>query len=231
MIQKDSLRAFERKDLPWLHDLRLSPVKVGPCLYFLDRKQDAAGYNPAFDSFRLTPSERVQHCLTNSSTAFRFVSGHCSNSLVNPRTSFERARPWILLSTTLGEDAMTLTEKPIPPPPDLEASEISPSSSSSHAPSFVEEDGMLCSWVSVVLPVQPKVRAISRYLFSASCGFWHCLSVAAHASHFARPVRSNIEGRDVEGVFEDVMYLNKPYNCPNYQVDNFRLRRQYRPQV
>lgn len=175
--------------------------------------------------------EGRQHWLTNSSRASRSVSGRCSNSVVNPKTSFERARPWILLSMALGGGIITLTDKPKPPPPEFDASRVSLSSSLSHAPSLVEDDGTLCTWISVAFPVQPKVCAISRYLFSASRGSWYCFPVAAHASHFARPVISNIEGRDVEGAFEDVMYLNKPYNCPICQVENFRLRRQYRPQA
>lgn len=61
--------------------------------------------------------------------------------------------------------------------------------------------------------VQPRLRAISRYLLSASALVVYVLPAVVHASNFARPAKSKREGREEAGRGETVIYLKRPYSC------------------
>ncbi len=66
--------------------------------------------------------------------------------------------------------------------------------------------------------VQPKLWASSKYRASACSAVGHFFPLAFHASHFARPVISNIEGRLLPGLAPTVTYLNSPYSYQTIRI-------------
>ena len=104
--------------------------------------------------------------------------------------------------------AMALTDPPIPPLPSVDESDTLTPKSSSHTSSS-------CGLPTTPNPgVHPSSRATWIYLFSAS-DLWpaYVFPVLLHASHFARPAKSNSDGRGPWGTDATVRYLYNPYSC------------------
>ena len=103
---------------------------------------------------------------------------------------------------------IALTDPPIPPLAPAERDMLTPRSSSHTSPSFC---------VSLTTPepgTHPSSRATSRYLFSASKPLSaYTFPALLHASHLARPVKSNSDGREFSGAGATVRYLYNPYSC------------------
>ena len=104
--------------------------------------------------------------------------------------------------------AMALTDPPIPPLPAVDENDtLIPKSSSHTSPS---SHGPTAAPGS-----HPSSRAISRYLVSASAPrLTYFFPTSLHASHLARPAKSNSDGRAFSGAGATVRYLYSPYSCP-----------------
>lgn len=157
--------------------------------------------------------------LTFSSTAFTSASGCPCKYSSNAGTSPAIARLLRALELPSSSSiASVLVTRPIAPPSPLgflaspSSSDLSHMSSSPPSADSLGFNGV----GSPALPsLHPKLRAISKYLFSASAGrSWYVFPADCHASHFALPAKSNRDGFGTLGVGDTVRYLKMAYSYP-----------------